>query len=175
MTLNFLDRVSEYIITEESSKGLPKIAIQGIEENYESESLILIAGLSVKESQLYGDDYLKKMLDELNVDLTTKNKAALFLVKSVSKKILESQIDVYLGCDYIFNHVLSLTDFRKQDIKFVYDSIRLAEVYSFFINIEELRDTSEKWDKIKTNEQLINETKENIKLCFYDWINQLEH
>lgn len=169
MKFNFLDKLALYVVKGQPSSELPEIAMQGLEEGYENPSLILLAGLSADENPFVMDECFKNVLEELNVDFIERNQAAFFLIKSIAKNILDNQIDTYVGCDFIFNQILNMTDLRKQDDKFVYDSIGLADVYSFYITIEELMTASVKWDTLKTNEQLIEEVKENIKVKFKEW------
>ncbi len=169
MKFNFLDRLALYVVKGQPSSVLPNIAMQGLEDGYESPSLILLAGFAADENPFVIDEYLKKVLEELNVDLTETNQAAFFLVKSIAKKILDNQIDTYVGCDFIFGQILSSTELRKQDDKFVYDSIGLADIYSLYTTVEDLMNASVRWDKLKTNEQLIEEAKENIKMKFKEW------
>lgn len=171
MKLNFLENLALYVVKVQPSSVLPNIAMQGLVDGYESPSLLLLAGLATDENPFVIDEYFKKVLQELNVDLVGTNQAAFFLVKSIAKKILDNQIDTYAGCDFIFSQILSSTDLRRQDDKFVYDSIGLSDIYSLYITIEELKNASIRWDKLKTNEQLIEEAKENIKMKFKEWNN----
>ena len=109
------------------------------------------------------------MLHELNLDLPDENKAALRIIQSVISKITHSEIDTYDGCDFIFSDILDLTDLRKQDKKFVYDNVGLAEVYGLYDSIWELLNTSGNWDAIKRNEPLIEDAKINIRVKLEKW------
>jgi hypothetical protein len=145
----------------------------GLESGYETPSLILLAGLSDDENLFLVDDYLKKTIDELNVEFKEPNQAALFLIKSIADRILNNSVDTYIGCDFIFGHILRLTSLRNQDEKFVYDSIGLADIYGLYVAAEELKNAMSNRDKYKTNELLIEEMKNNIKTKFEIWNNQV--
>ena len=82
---------------------------------------------------------------------------------------LTDKLDPYDGCKVIFDQTLSKTDFRSQDEKYVYDSVQLASVYGLYDAIFELQNASVNWNKEKTNEQLIDIAKEDIKRELAKW------
>lgn len=164
MKFDFLESLALFMLHNQSTSILPNIAVHGLEEGYKSPSLILLAGLQDNENPFVITEHFKKSLEELNINFRDKNQAALFLVKSLVDKVLKDDIDVYKACEYIFENILPLADFRTHDKKFVYDSIGLSDIYSLYITAEELTQASIKWDKLKTNEQILNEIKEEIKM-----------
>lgn len=167
-TLNFLENVAFHILEGDSSMNLPAIALQGLEEGYDTPSVLILAGFSKKESPFLIDEYFNLMLKDLNIKLVDKRDAAVFLIKSQVKKISEEQIDVYDACDFIFKQVLALTNIRQQDKNFVYDSIGLEIVYSLYITIWELMNTGQRTEAIKSN-GIITEAKQQIKEKLNEW------
>ena|GEM_PF-946464 len=173
--MNFLEKIAQYILNEQTSSALPSIAMQGLEEGYETPSLIMLAGCNDNENPFLINQYFQGLLHELSLNSLDKKQAALFLVNSTVDKIVSNQIDVYEGCDFIFKQILDLTDLRSENKKFVYDSIELADVYSLYVTIWELMHASVNWDKIKTNNNLMEETKQEIKKRLLEWKMYIPH
>jgi len=170
ITLNFLERIAEYIIVGYDSKKLSEIALNGLEEGYETNTIITIAGFDDKTNPFIVDEYFNKMIEELQIDLLNENQAALYLIKSIVNKILCHNLDTYEGLNFIFDYILTFTNYRKLDKKFVYDSINLEEVYTLYTKIEEIiQEPTISWDNLKSNEVLINEIKDDIKKRFVKW------
>ena len=165
MKFSFLDNLALYVLEGQPTPILPDIAMQGLEDDYDSESLILIAGCPSNENPFVIDVHFKSLLKELGLHLAEKSQAALFLIKSIRKKIVDNEIDPYEGCDLIFKEVVGSVKITPDKI-YAHDGIGLAQVYGMYDNIRDLMEATGRWDTEKTKEELIEEVKERIRLCF---------
>lgn len=167
--LNFTGRLAQYVLYEESSEELPAIASQGLKEGFETPSLVVLAGFNEYDNPFVIAAYFTQLLKELNLNLSDKEYAALYLLGLMVDKIIHGEVDVYNGCDFIFSDVLGLTDLRRKDNMYVYDSIGFANIYGLYDTIGELVHASERWDSVRSNEQLIEDTKKDIKKKLEEW------
>jgi len=173
--MNFIKSVAKYVLDNQSFRNLPYIAVEGIEEGFVSPSLIILAGLSERESPFVIDAHFRNMLHELKLDLATKNQAALYLAKILIREILDNSIDAYEGSSILFREIFDLTDFRDKDTYYVYDSIGLAKAYSYYSTIGDLLQAAESWDTLKTNADLIEGAKVQIKAELINWLQENEN
>ncbi len=169
MELDFLNRLAFYFIKAPTPSILPEIALQGLEEGFESPSLIMLAGLSSNENPFKMEEYLKKAMQELNLNFLDKELLAFSLIRATAKKILNDEVEPYEGCQFIFEQVLDSIDLRKRDIKYVYEGIGLAEIYGLYIQIYELKYDSVLLNDLRSKEEHIEEAKEMIKSKFSEW------
>ena len=169
MDLEFFEKLAYYVVKGQPTSELPILALQGLEDGYESNTLILLSGMPSNESPFVIDEYFQKMLIELGLNFFDKQKAAFFLIQSAVKKIVAKQVDPFEGCKWIFDNLLSRVELSDQDQQFVYDSIGLGEIYGLYIAVEDILSSTMNWDKSKTNEQLIDELKLDMLEKLSNW------
>ena len=66
--------------------------------------------------------------------------------------------------------MLSLANFTSKDNEFVYDGIELAAVYGLYVTVCDLQNADSNWGMGKTNEQHIDDLKQNIKKELVLWM-----
>ena len=107
-TLGIIAQYQEKMIDE---KALSVWAVRNLEKGIESESLILLAGLT-KSELLEASDLLKKAVLELGYSWPSEHQINLAYAKIIASQILSGKIQPNEGCYLIgeINHYLGWTD-----------------------------------------------------------------
>ena len=167
--MNFKQQLANYILGNLNTSDLPKIGLIGLQSGLESESLIILAGLSEKDNLFEIDAYFKKAIEELDIKLPEEAIAAIDLINYYADLIKNKQIDPYLGVEKIVNQVLFKNDLFKNEM-FLFDSIGFQKIYSLFDTCCELECADIPWDKEKTNNEWIEELKRDIIIEIENWL-----
>jgi hypothetical protein len=168
--MNFKQQLSNYILGNLETSDLPKVGIVGLESGLDSESLIILAGLSEKDNLFEIDAYFKKALDELEIQLPDKRTAAIDVITYYADLIKNKQIDSYLGIEKIVDEVLYKTDLFDKSEKYVYDYIGFEKIYGLYDTCCELECADRPRDKEKTNDELIEDCKRDIIIEIKKWL-----
>ena len=75
--MNFKQLLAKYVTGNITTEQLPELAVVALEEGLQSPSLNILVGLSKHESPYLMDHYFKLTLEELNIILPDKRKAAI--------------------------------------------------------------------------------------------------
>jgi hypothetical protein len=107
-TLGIIAQYQEKLIDE---KALSDWAVRNLEKGIESESLILLAGLT-KSELLEASDLLKKAVPELGYSWPSEYLINLAYAKIIASQILSGEIQPNEGCNLIgeINHYLGWLD-----------------------------------------------------------------
>lgn len=154
--------IAKYVSGNLTTDQLPDVGMKGLEEGFESPSLCILAGLNKNESLYQIDHYFKLSLDELKIILPDKRKAALEYAYAILDEILEGKIDVIDGTREIRYKAIDSYDFFSESKKYCYDSIGFHTAYGLFVTYEDLSTADRPWQKGKTNELLMLETKAEL-------------
>lgn len=73
--MTFLQKISAYTLGILTDKDLPGIAMTGLEEGYDSESLRILAGHNMTDNSFVLDDYFRRTLNELRLALKDRKEA----------------------------------------------------------------------------------------------------
>ena len=95
--MNFIESISNFILENLSTKDLPKIGIIALNENIESESIYILAGMDENDNSFEILQYFDKALEELKINLPEKLEAAEILTKYYLRKIIQNPDKAYLA------------------------------------------------------------------------------
>jgi len=160
--LNFKQHIAKYVTGHLTTSQLPELAILGIEEGYESESLFILAGMSKNDNGFEIQEYFKKALAELNLELPDRRNAALEYTTGITQDILNEKKDLFEGLKEIKSGALDSYDFFSETKKYVYDSIGFETIYGLYDTYDDLLNPLCKWDSKKSMETLKNETRTEL-------------
>ena len=88
--------------------------------------------------------------------------AALEYALAIVEEIEEGKKEIIDGVKEIRYNSIDSYDFFGETEKYCYDSIGFEKVYGLFVNYEDLSDAEYRWQKNKTNDQLMNEVKNDL-------------
>lgn len=168
--MNFKQQLSNYILGNLTTSNLPKVGLAGLESGLDSESLVILAGLSEKDNLFEIDNYFKKALAELDIKLPDQRTAAMDIITYYAILIKNEQIDSYLGIGKIVNEVLNKTDVFDKCEKYRYDNIGFEKIYGLYDTCCELECADRPWTKEKTNDELIEDCKREIIMEIEKWL-----
>ena len=168
--LSFLEQLYYYSILSAERPALQDIAIQGLEEGFRSDALVNLAGMTELVNEFDRCRYYTKMLDELNLSyLLDKKISALSLIKSIALRVANNDLDPLDGTEFIFEKVLDQIDLNLSDKVYVYDNIGLQHAYGDYHTIRDLQSSSENWQMLRSNQQLIDDLKIKLKYSLTEW------
>jgi hypothetical protein len=169
--MNFFCRIAASVLAERPTAEMPEIAVQGLQEGIESPSLIILAGTQGGESPFVLDESFLQVLQELNITfILDKSRAAMFMAKCIAFDIVNNKLDAYDGCKTLFNEVVDFLDIEDRNETYAFEGIGLQQVYGDYDTIDELRNATYSWMGTKTNQQLIEESKQSIKSELVKWL-----
>ena len=154
--MTLVQKISAYNLGLLTDRDLPDIAMTGLEEGYTSESLRILAGYSSNDNAFQLVDYFKRTLLELRLTPIDKKDSLISVIKHYADKIIQRQLDPYLGFDDI-NKIVRTTHFDYSDIS-------LNECYVDYISIWEVQSDGLQLHTGSglTKEKYIDKTKEDL-------------
>ena len=169
--MNFKISISNYFIGNIPPQNLPDLAIKAIQEGYDSESLIILAGMNEKDDSGELDQYFKDALSEL--DIPQKNDHSVKqLIEYSLRDILEKKIERGKGIDQIVWNILDKSEGFQKTNNMLYDEFDFNRVYALYDQIMDLSDSTHQWKEGKTNEELKEEMEEELTQEIKNWINK---
>jgi len=173
--LNFKQHIAKYVTGHLTTSQLPELAILGIEEGYESESLLILAGMSKRDNGFEVQEYFKNTLVELNLELPDRRNAALEYATGIAQDILNEKRDLFEGLKEIKSGALDSYDFFSETKRYVYDSIGFETVYGLYDTYDDLLNPLCKWDSKKSIETLKIETRTELMGELKKWNEKLKN
>ena len=119
-------------------------------------------------------NHLRKIQDELRINMSGKREAALQLALIIADEMMRGEIDIIGGVEKIKNKAIDSFDFFHESKHSCYDSIHFQTVYALYDTYQDLLNDNLPWNKDKTNEQI----QEEIKILLADelkvWRNKMK-
>lgn len=172
--MKFKQLIAKYVTENLCLSQLPELALVGLEEGFESESLLILAGMNNNDNSFEINQYFERTLYELNIELPEKRKAALIYAEGIIDEIIEGKKDVIKGTYEIYNNAIGSYDFFSETIEYCYDSVGFAKAYGLYDNYYDLKDSDYRWDRKKSNEILMKEIRNELFEELKNWKVQLE-
>ncbi|MCX6319579.1 MAG: hypothetical protein NTW29_20040 [Bacteroidetes bacterium] len=163
--MTFEQQISAYSLGILQAKDLQDLAIKGLEESYDSESLRILAGLSSTENPFILHDYFTKAISELNIQLKDPKDALKDVIFFYAKIIVDKQVDTYSGFDKL-DSIIMKTGFD-------FDNFDLMPCYVEYISIWEEKSDGLDFHTYEglTKEQYIEKTEQQIRNFLREWLN----
>ena len=92
--MTFRQNISRFVTGEIDMRSLPDIALQALQQNLDTPSLRILAGLSDSEDGYIIDNSFKDTLKELSIDLPDKRQAAIEVGLAIAEEIFEGKQNV---------------------------------------------------------------------------------
>lgn len=165
---NFRQEIVNFVLGHNTINDLPRIALIGINEGLECDSLIILAGLSDADNSFEIEQYFNRTISELNMVLPDKRTASIELAVLYADLVINRKLDPILGVNKIIRRCFDLCDFGE-DMKYAMDNIGFEAVYALYWTFDDLRNADRSWDENKSNSQLMTETKEEIICELIKW------
>jgi len=174
-TLNFRQQIAMYVTGNLTTDQLPDLGVTGLKEGLDTPSLCILAGLGKDESPFQIEHYFKLTLEELNIKLPDRRKAAIEYALAIVDEIVEGKKEIISGTKEIRYKAIDSYDFFSESKKYCYDSIGFETAYGLFDTIDELSCSNIPWNPEKTNEQLISETKTELFEELKKWKDKIKN
>ena len=140
--MNFFESISNFILENLTTKDLPKIAMIALNENIESESIYILAGMNEKDNSFEIKQYFEKSLSELNIKLPSKIEASKILTRYYLKQIVENPEKAYELMIKLDNDVYKQIDWKENNKKFVGEELNVEKLYTWYREIQDWNDNS---------------------------------
>jgi len=165
--MTFVQKISAYTLGILTDKDLPDIAMTGLEEGYDSESLRILAGYISTDNAFQLVDYFNASLKELMLTQPDRKTALINVIKGYSHNIVDRKVDPYLGFDRIKDAV--------GKTEFYYDDINLMNCYADYISIWEVKSDGLQLHSGSglTKEQYVDKTKEDLIIHLKNWVTDI--
>ena len=162
--MTFLQKLSSYSLGLIRDKDLPDVAMTGLEEGYDSESLRILAGLTTTENSFLLNDYFGRTLKELRLSLNDRKEILKNVVAFYAKNIVDKKADAYLEFEKL-NEIINKTEFRCDDLG-------LMSCYADYISIWEEKTGGLDFHSAEniTKEKYIEKTEESIRKHLQEWL-----
>jgi hypothetical protein len=128
--MTFEQKISAYTLGLLTDKDLSDIAITGLNEGYNSESLRILAGHNSSENSFVLNEHFQNVLNELQITLKERKLALIDVVRFYVLNIVEKEADVYLEFEKIHEMI--------NETEFYFHDIGLMPCYADYISIWEV-------------------------------------
>ena len=174
--LTFRQNIARLVTGEIGLRSLPDIAMLALEQNLDTPSLRILAGLSDNENEFVIDRYFKDTLKELSIDLPDKRQAAIEVALAIAEEIFEGKQEVFKGVQNIKWKAIDAYPFFEESKHYCYDSIGFEKVYGLFDTIDDLKNAgSTQWQIDKTNQELENELTKELLTELAAWASRMKN
>lgn len=141
---------------------LSRLAAISLEEGTDTPSLRILAGLSERGDISDLDVYIDRTMKELHILRPSRRESAWLLIEHYIDRITRGTIDPHEGIHIIIWDVYHKMDWDRKTEKHVGDAIGIHELYGLCDTFDDLSSATGSWSDTKTNEQLLDELREQI-------------
>jgi len=168
--MNFKHLIGQYVLGYLPTEQLPQVAYIGLEEGFDSPSLVMLAGIEKGENSFIIEKYFKAALSELNIHTPDKKKASLEYGMTIAQEIIDGKKNIFEGVGEIIHKVIRRGDFESYTTTYLYDGIFFESVYGLYYEYDDLENDMMQVSGDKSREQLILETKQDLLQELTNWI-----
>jgi len=169
--MNFRQLLADYYLGNKSTSQLPEIALKGIQEGIESDSLLILAGMNGNDNQHEIAQYFKHAEIELNIKEFPPLDSANILLKFYLNKMVNNPDEAYELMGKIHNYIYTnfkLEEVTTENTKYLGSELGLEKMYTWYRELQDWEDGSKLFyynnlsrpkQRLKFIEELINEAK----------------
>lgn len=143
-----------------SLSQFPEIALKLLENGIESESLIILAGMSKQDNSFEIKEYLDRTIDELGVDIYEFNEAAFILANYYLKEFKNGNLNVGEAIVKIHGECWGNIFVEIVSEKYIYDSIKFGKIIALWFDYDEV---DEYVDWVKRSKKSLNQIKTKME------------
>lgn len=141
--MNFQQKLSDFVLGNRTISQHPDIAITAINEQRDSESLVILAGMNEQDNSFELEQYFQQALSELQIELPTKMEAAKMLINyylqlmiSEPKRAFELMTKSQNDIDHSFDWPMNNTG------KYLGEELGLQYLYTWYRELQDFEDGS---------------------------------
>lgn len=169
--MNFNYLLADYYLGNRTTSQLPEIALVGIQEGIESESLLILAGMNHNDNQHEIARYFELAESELNIERYSPLKCANILLLSYLTEIISNPTKSFDLMGKIHNDIYTntkLDDIVTNKSKYLGEELNLEKMYTWYRELQDWEDGSALFyynnlsrpqQRLKFIEELVNEAK----------------
>ncbi|RPD38499.1 hypothetical protein [Chitinophaga barathri] len=159
---NFEEKIASYVLGYLTEKDLPDIAITALTNGRDSDSLLILAGMSSSDNGFELRAYFASALAENNLVLPDKKEALEFYITSIIKRINSLSQSPYDGFCEIYNAV--------DGSVYSFQELGLWDCYCYHLEIWEIETGgTEYYPKDFSREKFIAEMEERLLEALNLW------
>jgi hypothetical protein len=144
--LTFKEKIADYVLGNRTTSRFPDIAINGLEEGNESESLLILAGMSENDNNFELEQYFSQMLLELGFELPSKLEAADILITFYLTKMVNEPENGFDLMTKIHNEIYHANEWieTNPELKkeFVGEELGIQHLYTWYRELQDFGDGS---------------------------------
>lgn len=144
-------------------------------EQLESESLVILAGMNERDNTFELEQYFQQMLSELRIELPTKMEAANILLNYFMTKMIEEPTRAFELMTKIQNRIYYVIKWPENTVnskKYVGQELGLQHMYTWYRELQDFKDGSRLlyYNELPRNEQKVK-FEEHLVEEARNWLN----
>ena len=171
--MNFSQQIAKYVTGNLTTSQLPEIGLLGLQEGLDSESLVILAGLSTNDNPFEIQEYFDKSIEELEIEIPEKRQAALIYAVGLIEEIVNGKLQIIKGICEIRNNAIDSYDFFDESVKYCYDNIGFENLYGLFDSYFDVKECGNRWNEKKIG-KLTDEIKSEFLTELVKWKEKTE-
>jgi len=144
--MRFIEKIAGYVLGNISSTQFPEIALSALEENIESESTIILAGMTERDNTFELEQNFSKMLSELKIELPVKLLSAKILCRYYLNEIICNRSEAYKFMRKIDNNIYMKINWESElglkKMDYVGQELGLEFMYTWYRELQDFYDGS---------------------------------
>ncbi|WP_041628033.1 hypothetical protein [Owenweeksia hongkongensis] len=144
--MNFQEKISDFVLGNRTISQTPDIALTALNEGIESKSIIILAGMSDRDSPFELQQYFDHALRETKITLPTKLDAARKLVKYYLKQLISAPQETYSILIKLDNKVYKTTQWNITNPELpstcIGEELGLHHLYTWYRELSDFNDGS---------------------------------
>ena len=173
--MNFRQLLADYYLGNKSTSQLPEIALKGIQEGIESDSLLILAGMNQNDNLHEINQYFKHAETELNIKELQPLESANILLEYYLNIMVKNPNQAYELMDKIHNNIYTNIKFEEiitENSKYLGSELGLERMYTWYRELQDWEDGSKLFyynnlsrskQRFKFVEELVNAAKKVLK------------
>jgi hypothetical protein len=144
--MNFQQKLADFVLTNRTTSQHPDIALTGMHEQLESESLVILAGMNDRDNTFELDQYFRQMLSELQIELPSKIESVDILLNYYMNLIVAEPNRAFELMRKIHNQVHHAVEWPESHSsnkkKYVGEELGLEHLYTWYRELQDFEDGS---------------------------------
>ena len=163
--MKFEEFINLLVLQEEELINLPKYAFEFLEEGFDDEEFIIIAGLS--NDYWETKKYFERIMKKKGRTYPKRDEAGMNLIRIYLERVIDKEIEPILALEIIRKKVLLNSDWSNKSEKYAYDFIEFQNLYGLYWQCD---DIIEKYKRIDNKKKMIEEELKEYKEKIFEEI-----
>jgi len=141
--MNFQQKLADFVLSNRTTSQHPDIALTGVNQQLDSESMIILAGMNQQDNSFELQQYFEQMLTELQIDLPSKIEAARILIDYYLKIMISEPEEAFKLMTTIQNDIDHSFDWPQQNTtKYLGEELGIQHLYTWYRELQDFEDGS---------------------------------